>query len=201
MEMDYAIKQEELYRQKGDPWANLDASHPRFHLTEQYFRVLMACLPASARRVVDMGCGNGKLVSMLAASDHEPIGVDTSETAIATARERFPGLRFELGDIRVWQPEGKVDAVLSTGSYYHLSLDDRRRVVRHVYAYLDPGGVLAIVYGLNQRLVGEPTHGYDLDVGAELFAVFEPYEQLSYMISDKPANQQSGWTIFVGRKI
>lgn len=67
--------------------------------------------------VVDLGCGPGNLTSSLA--DRWPaaeiVGIDSSAEMIAaaSARPARPGLRFQLGDVRHWQPDRKVDVVVS----------------------------------------------------------------------------------------
>jgi SAM-dependent methyltransferase len=46
-------------------------------------------------RVLDFGCGIGRISGALAARDARVVGVDVSPGMIATARARHPGVRFE----------------------------------------------------------------------------------------------------------
>jgi trans-aconitate 2-methyltransferase len=72
---------------------------------------------AAPEYVVDLGCGPGNLTSSLA--DRWPaaeiVGIDSSAEMIATASARpaRPGLSFRLGDVRQWQPDRKVDVIVS----------------------------------------------------------------------------------------
>ncbi len=61
--------------------------------------LLTPLLPAGEERlVVDVGCGTGGNVGALA-REYRVVGIDTSETAIELARERFPGARFWCGKL------------------------------------------------------------------------------------------------------
>jgi trans-aconitate 2-methyltransferase len=79
------------------------------------------------RFVVDLGCGPGELTAELSrrwpAAD--VLGVDSSADMISAAREVLAGLtgsgsaagprlRFELGDVRDWQPERPPDIILAS---------------------------------------------------------------------------------------
>jgi SAM-dependent methyltransferase len=48
-------------------------------------------------RVLDLGCGNGDLLSRLRPA--EGIGVDFSPAMVAVAKNRYPHLQFIVGDI------------------------------------------------------------------------------------------------------
>src|SRR5258708_33674473 len=68
-------------------------------------RDLLAALPAiDARSVIDIGCGPGNSTELLAArfSGASVSGLDSSPDMIAAARERLPGLRFDVADIEPW---------------------------------------------------------------------------------------------------
>lgn len=53
-------------------------------------------------KVLDIGCGNGRMAEIFADSKIEYLGIDNSEELIKIARERFKGkpwVKFEVGDI------------------------------------------------------------------------------------------------------
>jgi SAM-dependent methyltransferase len=86
---------------------------------------LLPFLPPRAR-VVEVGCGNGRLLVGLAetATLSEGMGIDLSRTRIDFARrwaadEQLSSLRFEVGDIRALElPAGRYDAALClTGAF------------------------------------------------------------------------------------
>jgi trans-aconitate 2-methyltransferase len=61
--------------------------------------------PAESPRLVDLGCGDGRLTAELARSvgASSTIGIDSSEAMIAAATAHATaGIRFEIGDIGSW---------------------------------------------------------------------------------------------------
>src|SRR5260221_13638612 len=64
-------------------------------------RDLLVALPAiDARSVIDLGCGPGNSTELLAGrfAGAAVSGLDGSPDMIAAARERLPGLRFDIAD-------------------------------------------------------------------------------------------------------
>lgn len=81
------------------------------------YDLLARALPAGARSVVDLGCGNGPLAALL--GDYEVIGIDGCDAEIARARARLPSARFVTarGDA-LPLATASVDAVLSHHAVY-----------------------------------------------------------------------------------
>ena len=50
-------------------------------------------------RILDVGCGNGRLLKTLGDKQIFYIGLDNSENLLALARRHYPDWRFLLGDI------------------------------------------------------------------------------------------------------
>lgn len=79
--------------------------------------VVSALAGLAPRKVLDLGCGQGRNAVWLAVQGHTVTGLDLSDVAIAQAREfaRHIGVdvQFEAIDIaRVWQPEPVYDLVV-----------------------------------------------------------------------------------------
>ncbi len=110
---------------------------------------------AACRRVLDLGCGDGLLLELLAARSPGPgravpalAGLDLSPEELALARRR-PGLgRADLRVGRAQQlpfPDGRFDGCVS-----HMALmlmSEMERVAAEVARVLAPGGTLAVVLG------------------------------------------------------
>lgn len=106
---------------------------------------------AGARRLFDLGCGNGSTAATLTAEGYEVTGVDPSAEGIAQARVAYPALRLEKGsaydDLRARY--GQFPVVLSL------------EVVEHVYAPRDYAATLFdLVEPGGRAILSTPYHGY-----------------------------------------
>jgi SAM-dependent methyltransferase len=100
----------------------------------------------NAHRILDLGCGTGRLTCELAVDDRQVIGVDPSAAMLAVAR-RKPGserVQWVEGDsTALGTPEA--DLVLMTGNVAQVFLTDSgwAAALRAIHAALRPGGHLA----------------------------------------------------------
>ncbi|HWW45003.1 MAG TPA: trans-aconitate 2-methyltransferase [Acidimicrobiia bacterium] len=109
-----------------------------------FFDLLAPVEAETPRHVVDAGCGPGNLTVTLA--DRWPtatvLGFDSSPEMVARAAEHTgPRVRFTVDDATTWQPETRVD-VLVSNALLHWIPDHDRLAVRWL-SYLAPGGWLA----------------------------------------------------------
>lgn len=98
------------------------------------------------RRVLDVGCGTGKLAAALAERAVCRVwGVDASEEMLAVARAEVPGVRFKQARAEELAfKDGWFERVVLRMS---LHLFDRPRALREFRRVLGPGGRLAIATG------------------------------------------------------
>lgn len=77
----------------------------------------------AAPRVLDIGCGHGRLCRILGHFGFESyLGIDLSPEAIEQARaQRIEGARFEVGDLETWMPAQTFDVVVFQDSIYYAS--------------------------------------------------------------------------------
>ena len=102
----------------------------------------------SPRRVLDLGCGQGRNALWLAGQGHAVTGVDLSDVAIGDARDlaATAGLDvdFIAADLVAGEPEPEAyDLVLL--SYLHLEKEQRSVVHAMASGALAPGGMLFLV--------------------------------------------------------
>ena len=92
--------------------------------------------------MLDIGCGTGVLCSRMHAYGMDAQGMDLSEGMIAMAKEKYPELVFEQGNMVTYESDRQFDLVTSTCDAMNHILEpaDLQQVMRNVYSYLAPGG-------------------------------------------------------------
>jgi tRNA (cmo5U34)-methyltransferase len=136
--------------------------------------ILLEHIPGDARRVLDLGTGDGRLLALLKRDRPEivGVGVDFSEVMLAAAGKRFTGdERVELVQHDLGEPLpalGRFDAVISSFAIHHLEHDRKHSLYGEVFDLLEPGGVFA-----NFEHVASATHRLHL---AFFTAIGEPIE-------------------------
>lgn len=110
-------------------------------------RMIADCLPAAPVRVLDLGCGDGRLGALV--TDHRPsvervVCVDRSEPMLALAHARFgDDVRVEVRTGDLTEPLavlGPFDVVVSGFAIHHLEDDRKRSLFAEVAGLLAPGG-------------------------------------------------------------
>lgn len=136
--------------------------------------VLAEQVPHDARRILDLGTGDGRLLALLLADrpDARGVGLDFSDVMLTAARTRFEGeARVALVEhdlTRSLPALGRFDVVVSSMAIHHLEHERKRSLYAEVFELLLPGGVFA-----NFEHVASATHRLHLKFFA---AIDEPLE-------------------------
>jgi trans-aconitate 2-methyltransferase len=93
--------------------------------------------------IVDLGCGPGNLTALLAERwpGAEVHGIDSSPEMVDAAQAAVPTLRFDLGDVRDWEPERVPDVITCNAVLQWIP--DHHDLVAGWAGLLPPGGWLA----------------------------------------------------------
>lgn len=156
--------------------------------------VLLEQVPGDARRILDLGTGDGRLLSLL--SRDRPggiigVGLDFSEPMLQAAHERFLDdpritlLKHDLAEPLPGEVLGRFDAVVSSFAIHHLEHERKRTLYGEVVDLLEPGGVFA-----NLEHVASPTHRLHL---AFFAAIGEPLEEEDPSDRLLDVETQLGW--------
>lgn len=106
---------------------------------------ILAPVPATARRVLDVACGTGattrRVRERLPSADIVGIGVSTAQ--LDAARMREPGAEFvQMDATRLEFPAGSMDAVMCVEAAFHF--DTRAQFLSQALHVLRPGGQLVM---------------------------------------------------------
>lgn len=159
-----------------------------------------ALLPEGAR-VLDAGCGTGRVMIRLAELGHDCVGIDLDASMLDVARERAPELPWYRTDLADFDPAAlgitaDFDLVVAAGNVMPLlTPGTEATVVARLAGALRPGGLLVAGFGLDAaHLPVEPTitlPEYDEHCAAaglalvDRFSTWEaaPYEGGGYAVS------------------
>jgi len=110
-------------------------------------------------KILDLGCGTGRLTRHLADRGFEVVGVDFSEEMLKIARRNHRGIKFVYGDMRkIKFSKGSFDAVSVAYSLFHLEKKEVPAVLGKIGKVLKPGGILFLVFqeGEGELYIDEP---------------------------------------------
>jgi SAM-dependent methyltransferase len=122
---------------------------------------LVDAMLARGSRVLDAGCGPGRVGAHLAREGHDVVGVDVDPVLIAAAAEDYPGPRWLVGDLATLDLPARgipepFDAIVSAGNVMtFLAPSTRREVLGRLRAHIAPDGRAAIGFGAGR--------GYEFD--------------------------------------
>lgn len=153
------------------------------------------------KRVLDLGCGNGKHVLFFTELGYDVVGIDISPKGIELGKKwlKKNGLSAELyaEDLNdLSEKHGNFDLILSCGVLDHIPLIEAKKAIQKVKEKLNPGGYLYITlrstldceYGSGKEVdkntfvlqggyeKGEIQHFFDLEEIHELLIGFNIFD-------------------------
>lgn len=119
--------------------------------------------------VLDVGCGSAEPIARyIMKSGRRVVGIDSSQTLIAICRERFPVAEWLVMDMRQLGLSRRFDGILAWDSFFHLNMDDQRKMFRRLADHAAPGAPLMFTSGMSEGSVlgeyhDEPLYHASLD--------------------------------------
>jgi SAM-dependent methyltransferase len=133
-------------------WRSLAAEGQNVHGEADLVETLLR--ESGGTRVLDAGCGTGRVAIELALRGFSVVGVDADVGMLAAARAKAPELAWteanltDLTDLRTG-PDAEFDLVVLAGNVIiFLEPGSERRVLRELAAHLVPGGLLVSGFGV-----------------------------------------------------
>jgi SAM-dependent methyltransferase len=96
---------------------------------------------------LDVGCGTGRLLTLLGGHGFRTDGLDVSPAMLALARDRHPDARLFHADIGRWELPRPYDLIVAWDSVWHVPLAQQEAVLAKLCRGLAAGGVLVFTTG------------------------------------------------------
>ena len=135
--------------------------------------------------VLELGCGTGKMMTLLGKAGFDMIGVDNSVEMLQIAREKTSqDFLYLLQDMREFELYGTVKAVISVcdSVNYITKKEELRKVFQLVNNYLDPEGLFIFDFNTEYKyreLIGETVIAEDREDVS--FIWFNEYDEESHL--------------------
>jgi 2-polyprenyl-3-methyl-5-hydroxy-6-metoxy-1,4-benzoquinol methylase len=132
-------------------------------------------------RVLDAGCGPGRVGAALAARGHTVVGVDADAELIAAAQEDHPGPHWIVADISEFdlsaQGEAPFDAAILAGNVMpYVEPGTEAKVLTRVGAHVKPDGVVVIGFSTDRGYSLEAMDAHTEAAGLKLESRFATWD-------------------------
>ncbi len=128
---DYNLIAEDFSRTREKPWLELGP-------------LMDYALPGD--NVLDLGCGNGRLIEFLKNRKISYIGVDTSEKLVEIAKKKYPEYEFKTSEsLKLLFSENQFDKIYSIAVLHHIPSNEfRKQFLLEAKRVLKSGGLLIV---------------------------------------------------------
>jgi 2-polyprenyl-3-methyl-5-hydroxy-6-metoxy-1,4-benzoquinol methylase len=153
-----------------------------------YMAVILDELPRQPVRVLDAGCGDGRISAEISRRGHAVVGLDFLELPIIYARNMVPQAEFFVGDLR--QPlrpqhesmQQPFDIAVMVEVYEHIPPEDCLTVLGNLRQVMSPNGTLIISVPSKQITMSDLhyRHFDENDIRDELMAAGFQVQKMLY---------------------
>ena len=185
MDREVALKILDDVRQSYDKIAE-DFSRTRKSVWEEF--KFLADYAEAGDKILDLGCGNGRLVEIFGSKPIEYTGIDNSEKLIEIARQKYPGHDFRIFDgLKIPFPDNYFDAIFCIAVLHHIPDDQlRQEFLKEVKRVLKPSGkmILSVWYLWQKYIFWSLLFKFTLKkiigkLPLDFFDIMEPWGKIS----------------------
>ncbi len=172
---------------RGDEY---DARFARFEAEGHYLHgeadLVSWLLGKPGARVLDAGCGTGRVAIELARRGYDTVGIDSERSMLDAARAKAPDLEWILGDLSSPElPLHDFDLVVAAGNVMiFLELGTEAAVVSNLARAVAPGGLVLAGFQVGRQLALERYDALSESAGLELTNRWATWERAPYVGGD-----------------
>ena len=145
------MKQETINKILGELEAGYDQMAEKFSGTRSFFwndLAFIADYVADGERVLDYGCGNGRILEILKTKKIDYVGVDISQKLIDLAKVKYPQQRDFFSKITSQTslafPDNFFNKIISVAVFHHFPEKCAREMARELFRITKPGGAVIV---------------------------------------------------------
>lgn len=165
---------------------------------DEYERTNLLPMPTSRSRILDLGCGAGRLASCFVDTAHEYLGLDFSHELIAIASTQYQNqenIRFEIAEVPNLKHDSHAfsqlhDLIIVTGLFIYLNDEDVAKTLRLIANVASPSARVYIretVSVISQRLTLKEFFSEEL--GEQYSAIYRDENDLRQSVHDTLVSQ------------
>jgi len=142
----------------------------------------------NGKKVLELGCGSGNLGYRLVKANYNYLGLDLFPEMLTIAREEFPNIEVQQGDMRSFKLKTEFDVIIISGrSFCYLTTNkDVFQCLIHVFHHLKPDGIIIFDNFYAPAIFGDFQTSMEIET---------TYQTRKYKrISKTSPNLHSGWT-------
>src|SRR5699024_6033072 len=134
-------------RRYAERWRRLEAAGQDIHGEAR----LLDAMAGRGSRILDAGCGSGRVGGYLARAGHTVTGVDLDPHLIEVARADHPEASWEVGNLAELELPEQFDLAVCAGNVLtFLAASERRPALARLAAHLAAEGRLVVGFGLDR---------------------------------------------------
>ncbi len=168
---------------RGDEY---DARFARFEAEGLYLHgeadLVAELLGDPPARVLDAGCGTGRVAIELARRGYDTVGIDVEPSMLDTARLKAPELEWILGDLSsAALADNGFDLVVAAGNVMiFVELGTEAAVISNLARAVAPGGLVVAGFQVGRQLTLERYDALSASAGLELVHRWATWERARY---------------------
>jgi rhodanese-related sulfurtransferase/SAM-dependent methyltransferase len=157
-------------------WAAMEAAGQSIHGEVDFLCELLDRYQIG-HRVLDAGCGTGRVAIELATRGFDVVGADLDDTMLGVARANAPGLSWVTSDLAALQLDCTFDAVILAGNVIgFVDREHRAKALRRCVEHVRIGGLIVSGFSLSfPGLTAQTFNDLMLSEGVELVGRFSTW--------------------------
>jgi len=120
-------------------------------------RVIRSLIKLDGKKILEIGCGAGRLTKILKATNNFVLAIDSDEKKVRAAQEVVPTAKFLVATIHDINPQSTdlFDIIVFSMSLHHIgyAVEEKLRALTKAKSLLKPGGQILVIEPTRQSAV------------------------------------------------